>query len=135
MSKLKSKGTALQQMIGTVYTAVAQVISLDTSGMESETYDSTTLDGGVGKTYDQTGYSEPGSVGAELFYDPALAGHQELLTLITTPADETWKIVWSDSSEWSFTGAGIGFDSSAALNDGIKATISIKLDGLPTFPS
>jgi len=135
MSKIKSKGTALQQMIGTVYTAVAQCLSIDASGAESETYESTTLDGGVGKTYDQTGFTESGSVSAELFYDPALAGHQALVELLTTPADETWKIVWSDTSEWAFTGAGVGFDASASLNDGVKGTLSIKIDGDITFPS
>jgi hypothetical protein len=138
MAKIVCKGTALQQLIGTVYTAVAQLISLDLPECESETYESDTLDNAnAGIPYAATGRSEGGSLGFELFYDPALSGHQELLTLITTPADESWKVVFADggSSEWAFTGAGISFGGTVALNDGLKGSGSIKLDGIPTFPS
>lgn len=136
MAKLKGKGTALQQMLGTVYTTVAQVISLDASGMESETYEADTLDNAnAGIPYEATGRSEGGTISGELFYDPALAGHQALMTLITTPADESWKIVFSDTSEWTFTGASFGMGTSVVLNDGIKGSFTIKVDGLPTFPS
>lgn len=136
MSKIKCKGTALQQQIGTVYTAVAQVISLELPDMESETFESDTLDNAnAGIPYDSTGRSEGGSVSGELFLDPALAGHKALLALLTTPADESWKIVFADSTEWGFTGAGFGMGGSVALNDGLKGSFSIKLDGLPTFPA
>ena len=136
MAQLVCKGTALQQMIGTVYTAVGQLISLDLPECESETYESDTLDNtDAGIPYAATGRSEGGSLGFELFYDPALSGHQELLTLVTTPADESYKVVFSDASEWAFTGAGISFGGTVALNDGLKGSGSIKLDGIPTFPS
>jgi len=136
MAKLKCKGTALQQMLGTVYTTVAQVISLEASGMESETFESDTLDNAnAGIPYDPTGRSEGGTVSGELFYDPALSGHQDLLALITTPADESWKIVYSDNSEWTFTGASFSMGVTVALADGLKGSFSIKVDGLPTFPS
>jgi len=136
MSKLKCKGTALQQEIATVYTAVAQVISMKLPDMASETYESDTLDNSdAGIPYDPTGRTEGGSLGAELFYDPGLSGHQDLLALLTTPADQNWKLVFSDSSEWAFVGAGISFGGTVALNDGLKGSIEIKLDKLPTFPS
>ncbi|HSG60852.1 MAG TPA: hypothetical protein VLA24_05385, partial [Pseudomonadales bacterium] len=84
MTKVVSKGTVLQQEISSVFTAVAQVISIDQSGAESETFESTTLDtSGAGKEYAQTGYTEGGSLSFELFYDPALAGHQAISDLLT----------------------------------------------------
>ena len=43
------KGTVYKQTISASLTAVAQVISLDESGAEAQTFDSTTLDGGVHK--------------------------------------------------------------------------------------
>ncbi|MHC4606715.1 MAG: phage tail protein [Planctomycetota bacterium] len=141
MAKVRCKGTVLQQMIATIYTTVAQLISLDLPDMESETYESDTLDNAnAGIPYDATGRSEGGSLGFEGFFDPALDGHQKLLELITTPPipteDETWKIIFADTgaSEWTFTGAGISFGGTVALNDGLKMSGSIKLDGLPTFP-
>lgn len=138
MAIVKCKGTALAQQIGTVYTTVAQVISLDLPDMESETFESDTLDNSsAGIPYTPTGRTEGGSLSGELFYDPALSGHQELLTLLTTPADEEWQITFADSgsSTWTFTGAGFSFGGTVALNDGLKGSFSIKLDGLPTFPS
>jgi hypothetical protein len=132
----------LQQVVaGTVYSTVAQVIGLDLPDMEAETFEADTLDNANAEIpHKGTGRSEGGSVGFELFLDPALAGHQALLTLITTPpaigSEESWKIVFADAgaSEWSFSGAGISLGGTVALNDGLKASGSIKLDGLPTFP-
>lgn len=136
MAKLKGKGTVLQQQLGTVMTAVAQIISIEASGMESETYESDTLDNSnAGIPYDATGRTEGGSISGEMFYDPALAGHKALLVLLTTPADETWKLIFSDTTEWSFTGAGFSYSVNVVLNDGVKANFGIKLDGLPTFPA
>jgi hypothetical protein len=138
MAKPTCKGTALQLLIGTVYTAIAQLISLDLPECESETYDADTLDNAnAGIPYAPTGRSEGGSLGFELFYDPALAVQQALVALITTPAAASWKLLFSDAgaSEWTFAGAGISFGGTVALNDGLKGSGSIKLDGIPTYPT
>jgi len=138
MTKIACKGTVLQQEIGTVYTAVAQIISLDLPEMESETFDADTLDvATAGIPYQPTGRTEPGSLSGELFYDPALAGHQALLELLTTPAAENWKIIFSDTgvSEWTFSSAGLSFGGTVALNDGLKGSFSLKLGDLPSFPA
>lgn len=138
MTVIASKGTALQQELSMVFTAVAQLTDISRTGAESETFETTTLDtSGAGKTYAATGYSEPGSYDASGFLDPALAGHQALTDLITTPADQNWKVVHADgaSTEEPFTGAGIGVDWTATMNDGLKFSMSIKTDGLPTFPT
>lgn len=137
MAKLKCKGTALKQEVGTVYTAIAQVISLELPQMEAETFEADTLDNAsAGVPYAPTGRTEGGSVSGELFFDPALAGHQALLDLLTTPAAQDWQIVFADAglTTWAFAGAGFGFGGTVALNDGLKGSFSIKLDGLPTFP-
>ena len=136
MAKHPCKGTVLEQELAMVFTAVAQVISLGQSGAESETFKDTTLDTvGAGHTYSPTGYSEPGSAEGELFYDPALAGHQAMTDLITTPAKQNWKLKFADPavSEQPFTGAGFGFDQDVDMDDGLKASFSIKNTGLPTF--
>lgn len=138
MAKIKCKGTKLQQELASVFTDVAQVLSLEKTGAESETYESTTLDtSGAGKEYAATGYTEGGSVAGELFYDPALAGHQALTDLLTTPAAQNWKIIFADAgpTNYPFTGAGIGFDFAVAMNDGLKGSFAIKLDKLGTWPT
>lgn len=141
MTVVRSKGTVLQQTVGTTYTAVAQIISLDLPDMEAETFEADTLDNAnAAIPHKGTGRSEGGSVGFEGFLDPALAGHQSLLELLTTPpvigSEEAWKIIFADTgtTEWSFTGAGVSIGGTVALGDGLKFTGGIKLDGLPTFP-
>ena len=138
MSKIKCKGTTLKQQIAAAYVAVAQVISLELPDMESETFESDTLDNtDAGIPYSQTGRTEGGSCSGELFYDPALDSHMDLLELLRLPAEEEWQILFADTgaSTWSFTGAGFGFGGTVALNDGLKGNFSIKLSKIPTFPT
>lgn len=138
MAKVPSKGTVLQQEISMTFTAVAQLTEISQSGAESETYESTTLDTtGAGKEYTPTGYSEGGTVDVGGFYDPALAGHQAITDLITTPAEQNWKIIYADSAntECPYTSAGLSWDTTVAMSDGLKFSSSMKCDQLPTFPT
>ena len=137
MAKVASKGTVLQQEISSTFTAVAQLTELSYSGGESETFDTTCLDSGVGKTLGQTGYSEAGEVSLGGFYDPALAGHQAISDLVTTPADNNWKIIFADSgtTAMTFTSAGVSWEVTAAMSDGLKFSSTLKCDGLPVYPT
>lgn len=138
MSKIRGKGTVIKQTVSGTPTAIAQVISIDIADMEVLTYPSPTLDGGVGVPYDVTGETEGGSWSLELFFDPALAGHTNLLLILKSPisyADQAWTLIFADSAptSWTFVGAGIGFGGTVVLNDGLKATITIKADEIPDF--
>lgn len=142
-AKVVGKGTVIKQEIGSVLTAVAQVLSWNHTGAESETFESTTLDSGVGKEYQATGYSEGGSCDFEIFLDPGLTGHQALTDEITTPirADGTsgcdWSVTFTDDvstpSAWEWTSAGVSFGTTVAMNDGVKAQITTKLTGLMAY--
>lgn len=138
MTKIACKGTALQQYLGTTFTTVAQVITLELPNAETETFECDTLDNtSAGIPHQTTERTEGGSCSGDLFLDPVLAGHITLTDLLTTPAEEEWQIIFSDaaSTEWPFTGAGFSLGGSIALADGIKASFSIKLDGIPTYPT
>jgi hypothetical protein len=145
MAKLKVKGTIIEQATGTTYTAIAQVVSFGVNGIETETYDSRTLDGTVGVEYDPTGYTEGGSVTFDLLYDPALAGHQAITDLATAghlttnglPNDQGWKIKFANTSstELTFVSAGIGVDITGDASDGLRSSITLKCDGCPVLPS
>jgi len=137
MTVIASKGTTLQQTVAAALVDIAQVISLDFSGMESETFESDSLDNtDAGIPHQATGRTEGGSVSGELWFDPALQGQNNMQYMLDNPGDESWNVVWPDSAttSWAFTGAGLSFAPKAALNDGLKASFSIKIDGLPTFP-
>lgn len=138
MAKVKVKGTIIKQTISTTLTAIAQVISFSHSGAETETYDATTLDtSGAGKEYSQTGYAEPGTFDFEYFMDPALSGHQALTDDLTTPTDRVYSIEFADAATTTatFNAAGMGFGFTGAMNDGLKGSVSLKLDGLFAYPT
>lgn len=134
MAKLKGKGTVLQQTISSTLTDVAQITDIDISGEASLDYESVTLDGGVYETKELTGYSSPGTVKAGLFFDPALAGHQAIVALITTPDTCVWKVKYSDAgpSSLTYTSAGVGLDQKIVAKDGVRATLTMNRTGAPT---
>ena len=138
MAKVICKGTVIKQTISMSLTAVAQVISIDHSGAEAETTDVTSLDtSGAGKEYLATGYSEGGSVDFEIFMDPVLSGHQAISDEITTPSEVAWEMTFADTGATTaaFTVAGTGYGWTVDMNDGLKASISLKLDQLMTYPT
>lgn len=132
MAKVKCKGMKIQHTISMSLVDIAQVLSIEISGSASETYESHTLDtSGAYKTKDQTGYSDPGEVSIEMFWDPALAGHQAITDLITTPADNAMKIIYADTgvTEQSFTAAGVEVGVTADMADGLKGNVTYQIDG------
>ena len=145
MAKLKVKGTIFEQATGTTYTAIAQVTGFNISGIETETYDSRTLDGTARVEYDPTGFVEGGSVTFDLLYDPALGGHQAITDLavaahMTTnglPNDVNWKVKFANTSstELTFVSSGIGVDITGEASDGLRASITLKCDGCPVLPT
>lgn len=139
MAKVVSKGTTLKQTISASLTAVAQVISLEHSGAKAQTYDSTTLDGGVFMTKDLTGYSDPGAISGELFYDPNLAGHKFLTGLMgyasTSPAQNAMSLTFVDAGTtvMTFTAAAVGFGVTVDIASGLKGKFNIDITGDPGF--
>jgi hypothetical protein len=137
MAIVKCKGTKLQHTVSASLVDIAQILSIEHSGSGSETFESTTLDGGVYKTFAPTGYSNPGQVSAEIFYDPALAGHQAVTDLIATPATNAMKIIYADTAatNQAFTSAGVEFGATVAMDDGLKASLTYTVTGDPGWPS
>lgn len=138
MAKVKGKGTVVQHTISASLTALAQVFSADFSGAESEKYEARAFDTDVYMPYELTGYAMPGNLDLEYFWDPSLAGHKALLLRMgsgsTLPVTNAMKVIYSDSTEQSFTQCSIAFGASIRMNDGIKAKVTIGITGDPAFP-
>jgi hypothetical protein len=133
MARIVVKGSVIKQDIAATLTAVAQVVEFSTSGAETETVETTTLDTvGAGKEYHRTGYTEGGSFDFSLIFDPVLAGHQALTDDLTTPAERDYSLTFADdaTTEWTFTAAGIGMNFTGSQNDVLRADVSLKLDQL-----
>lgn len=136
MTVLKCKGTNLQHEIASTLTTIAQVLSIDGPDPEVETFEADTLDNsGAGIPMKPTGRVSGGTVSFELFFDPALAGHQDLTDQITTPASTNWAIVFSDATSWEFAGVFKGLSPAVDLADGLKASGEIELDGIVSYPT
>ena len=131
--KIKSKGTSLLMSISSVYTAVPQLKSVSLSGEKAETFDSTTLDGTAFKTKDHTGYVEPCSISADVFYDPADTVHVAFISLIAAPVATNFKVTYADAAPTSviYSGVGFGFDKTASPADGLSGTMTIETSGAP----
>lgn len=133
-NKIKSKGTALYMSISSVYTAVPQLKSVSVSGEKSETFDNTTLDGIAFKTKSPTGYVEPCSISADVFYDPQNAVHVAFIALVAAPVATNFKITYADAGPTSaiYSGVGFGFDKSASPADGLSGSMTIETSGAPS---
>lgn len=132
-AKMKSKGTALLYSISSVYTAIPQIISIDKSGEQTETYDSRTLDGAAGLTKAPTGYVAPPTISGEMFYDAADTTHIKLKTDMRAPTNlpNNCKITFTDTGPLSeiWSCVGIGIDEKIVGNDGVKASFKLELSG------
>lgn len=140
MAILRSKGTVFKLGVSGLLAAIAQVIGLDLPEAQSETFEADYLDNtNAGIPYKPTGRTEGGELGYELWLDPALAGHQALTDLLTTPAPVTaygGEIVFSDTAAttWPFNVAGLSLGGTVQLKEGVKAKGKVKLNGLITYP-
>lgn len=136
-----SKGSILSVDVATVLTAVAEVLSIDHSGAESETFKYSSLGTTAsGHEYLATGYSEGGTVDAELYFLPATAGHQVFTDEITAPTTVVanqldGQITFADTGATTmpFKIAGVGIGISIAMDDGVKSSVSMKTNGIPTY--
>lgn len=135
MARLKSKGTALLQEISSVYTAITQIKSIDKSGEKSETTDGTTIDQSNGyKIKDPTGYIEPCTIKAEVFFDPALSSHSAFTALVAAPVATNFKITYTNSGPTSkiYSGVGFGYDDKANPSENVSGTFTIETSGAPS---
>ena len=134
MAKLPGKGCALQEEVAMTFTAIAQLVSFGRSGTEQQTADTTTLDqANAGRAHDPTGYTEFGSYDFEGFLDPKNATHASLQTKLGTPAKFNAKAVFTDGSEEAFSVSGVSLDNQVTLDDMIRVTGSLKIDGDVAF--
>lgn len=132
-TRVKSKGTAFLMSISAVYTAVTGLKSLSISGEKSETYASHVLDGGTFKTKDPTGYVDPCTISADVFYDPDDTVHLAFIALIAAPVATNFKVTFADTTPLSvvYSGVGFGFDKTASPGDGLSGTMTIETSGAP----
>jgi hypothetical protein len=138
MAILKTKGTVFSMGVGGASLAIGQMISIDLPQAETETFEADTLDNSdVGIPYKGTGRVEGGSCGGEMFFDPSTqTGILGFLTAPPSPGDDpqgSGTITLPSAAVLSFDIAGVSLGGTIALNDGVKGTLTCKLDGAATW--
>lgn len=133
VAKIASKGSTFSFGTTGSLTALAQLISMDLSGVETETYDATTLDqSGTAKTLLPTGYYNKGEASGEAFFDTTgLAGLISFTTAspIVVGACSITAGSGAVSVLASTTVAAVSYDVKIAMNDGVKMSWKCTLSG------
>jgi len=132
-TKIKSKGTALLMSISAVYTAVPLLKSITISGAQSQTYNSTTLDGSVYETNDPNGYTTAPTIAAEGFRDPDDTVQAAFIALLAAPVATNFKVTYVDATPLSeiYSGTGFGFDTNVQMAEGLSCSYNIQTSGTP----
>ena len=132
-AKIASKGSAFLIGASGSNTAVAQMLSIDLSGVETETFDATTLDNAVtAKILQPTGYYNKGEVSGEGFFDAtAMAGITGFTTASPIIVGTCGITAGSGAVSVlaSTTFAGLSYDVKIAMNDGVKLSFKATLSG------
>lgn len=130
---------AKSRSVGTKFniddTAVGGLTSIGGVEVSAETIDVTALDNTTGYKEYLGGFKDGGEVPLEGFLDGDDAGQDAMYAAMEDQEVHQFSIVFPAAigKTWSFPGVVTKFATSAALNDGIKYSASVKVTGKPTL--
>lgn len=130
---------AKSRSVGTKFniddTAVGGLTSIGGVEVSAETTDVTALDNTTGYKEYLGGFKDGGEVPLEGFLDGDDAGQDAMYAAMEDQEVHQFSIVFPAAigKTWSFPGVVTKFATSAALNDGIKYSASVKVTGKPTL--
>lgn len=118
-----------------LFTKVANVKNIGGPGMSREQINKT-FHGDTAQRY-RSGLPEGGEVPIEIMWDPAEGTHDETTGLLAAFSDglvRNFKIKFGTAATWSFAAFVSGFEVTGEAEGGMTmASVTLKLDGLPTF--
>lgn len=130
---------AKSRSVGTKFnidnTAVGGLTSIGGVEIAAETTDVTSLDNTTGYKEYLGGFKDGGEVPLEGFMDGEDAGQDAMYAAMEDQEIHQFSIVFPAAigKTWTFPGVVTKFATSAALNDGIKYSASVKVTGKPTL--
>jgi hypothetical protein len=136
MAIVVAEGTLLKVEIASTLTTVAQLVTMEYSGIEVVSVPTTGLATTTAKTFRPGALPDSGELTFNLFYDPADTVHANILTNTKAPAVRNWSVTYTDTGGAVDTFA--GFVTSFAINgfeqeSNVGATITIKITGATTL--
>lgn len=130
---------AKSRSVGTKFnidnTAVGGLTSIGGVEIAAETTDVTSLDNTTGYKEYLGGFKDGGEVPLEGFMDGEDAGQDAMYAAMEDQEIHQFSIAFPAAigKTWTFPGVVTKFATSAALNDGIKYSASVKVTGKPTL--
>ena len=136
MAGVNAFGTQLLRGDGAepeVFTAIANVVSIEGPEIERETLDMTAHDTPDGWREYKGGLKDAGELSCEINYDPA--EHDALVADFEDDEPRNWRLVFptTPAVQWDFAAVLTGFSSEAPHDDKLSAEITLKLSGKPTI--
>lgn len=131
---LTDDATGTPGVTGVAEVEVAQVTNIGGPGLGLDTEDVT--------THDSTGAFEEvvativrsGEVSLDIVYDPVGATHDASTGLVYRLEDKIYsffKLIFSDDTEWEFSGYVIGFEPSSPVDGALTAAVKAKITSQP----
>lgn len=127
-------GTKLQLSISSVFTDIAQVVSISGPNWTVGSSPTTHL-GSTAQTSRPT-LPDGGEVTFQILYWAGETTHAALTTLAATPVISSWKEVFADTGAavWAFDGYLTAFQPTGmTAEETVVADVTIKLNGIPTI--
>jgi hypothetical protein len=137
MATIPAEGSkAYYSSDGNTYTEITQLISVTPPSLEVPEVETTVLSD-TAKSFRPGKITGPGEFAFRIMYDPAVASHTALATLVTTPANRYWKFEYNDtltnSATDTFQGFITGWEPGDAEDEAnIEVDITVRINGATT---
>jgi hypothetical protein len=119
------------------FTTVAGVVSIGSVDLTRDTVDTTTLDAPGGFEQLVPTLLRTGEVELGLNFDPVEDTQLQFITDMLAKTSNNYRILFSDTAGtgWTFAAFVVGFSAGGDINpeSKLEATVTLKIDGAPTF--
>lgn len=118
-----------------VFTTVAEVKSIQGPGLSMETIDATHMESPNGYREWLPSFKDAGEVSFDCNFLPADTNQQGLVEDFEDRVLRNWKLVFpnTDTTTWAFAAYVTGFSVSAAIDDILMASVTLRISGGPSI--
>lgn len=126
---IKAQGTELQIGSGSplTYTTIPEINSFSGPGGSVSVIDVTDLASAAKEKL--AGLNDNGQLSFELNFIPSNAQHLALRTAKENGTNQSFKIIFTDDTEWTFSAIVVGFSVSGAVDGVVKASVTLEISG------
>lgn len=118
-----------------IFTDIADVVSISGPSPDGAMIDVTHLLSPDNTREKIAGLLDPADVTFDLNFVPGLAGHKVLMADMKSRVKRNFKLIFSDTTTWPFTGVINGVSPELVIDQEITASVRISLTKLPTYPA